>query len=117
MNKTELQRYRRRLLDLRQRLRGEVTDLAGTSDEGSVGGAGDALDQAAGRSWQDLSVALLGTERQLLDETDAALTRIDRGTFGRCVECRGTIGAERLRTLPYTPHCVACARRLQAAGR
>lgn len=44
---------------------------------------------------------------------DAALLRIQKGTFGQCVKCKGAIGTERLDAVPYTPFCIECARSLR----
>ncbi len=44
---------------------------------------------------------------------DAALIRIERGTFGECVKCKDAIGVERLHAVPYTPFCIECARSLR----
>ncbi|MGV4796661.1 TraR/DksA C4-type zinc finger protein [Rhizobium sp. F40D2] len=41
---------------------------------------------------------------------DAALERLKRGTFGRCVKCLAPIEPARLDAIPYTPYCVSCAR-------
>jgi sigma-B regulation protein RsbU (phosphoserine phosphatase) len=43
---------------------------------------------------------------ELLREVDAALERIDRGTFGSCEACQGAIEAERLRADPLTRFCL-----------
>ncbi len=40
---------------------------------------------------------------------DAALQRIEDGTFGVCVKCGGDIAEERLEAVPYTPFCKTCA--------
>jgi RNA polymerase-binding transcription factor DksA len=40
---------------------------------------------------------------------EAALDRIDRGTYGDCVRCGDPIGDERLDVLPATPMCRDCA--------
>ncbi len=40
---------------------------------------------------------------------DAALDRIDAGTFGTCVSCGEPISIERLKAVPHTPFCKACA--------
>ncbi len=44
-----------------------------------------------------------------LAEIDAALARIDAGTYGRCVGCAAAIPEERLELRPYAGNCVACA--------
>lgn len=41
---------------------------------------------------------------------DAAIDRIDKGTYGFCVTCGAPIAPERLALLPATPFCQDCAR-------
>lgn len=41
---------------------------------------------------------------------DAALKRIEEGTFGVCVSCGEDISEERLRVVPYAVKCRNCAR-------
>ena len=41
-----------------------------------------------------------------LARVDAALARVDAGTYGTCTVCGGTIPDERLEILPETPYCV-----------
>ena len=40
---------------------------------------------------------------------DAALKRIEKGTYGICPTCGNTIVPERLEALPHTPLCRFCA--------
>ncbi len=44
-----------------------------------------------------------------LAETQAALERIERGTYGRCESCGGAVGRQRLLALPAARYCIACA--------
>jgi RNA polymerase-binding transcription factor DksA len=41
---------------------------------------------------------------------EAALDRIEKGSYGTCVRCGEPIGEERLDVLPATPLCRDCAR-------
>ena len=50
--------------------------------------------------------------RDLLGSIQAALDRLDDGTYGRCVHCSAPIPFERLELLPYTDGCVGCLRRI-----
>jgi RNA polymerase-binding transcription factor DksA len=52
--------------------------------------------------------------RQQLVETDAAMRRLDDGSFGICVHCSEPIPAEQLDVLPTAPCCVACRLRTDA---
>ena len=47
--------------------------------------------------------------RQALAETDAALRRLARGTFGRCEDCAAEIPAANLAEVPETRYCPSCA--------
>src|SRR5262245_20005386 len=47
---------------------------------------------------------------QEIAEIDAALRRIAEGTYGTCEECGHSIAVARLRAVPATRLCVACAR-------
>ena len=46
-----------------------------------------------------------------LAEVDAAIARLDAGTYGVCERCGSPIGAERLEALPAARLCIACAGR------
>jgi RNA polymerase-binding protein DksA len=55
-------------------------------------------------------VALSRATRLLstLEEIDAALDRIDAGTYGRCAHCGSAIPLERLEFRPFAASCVSC---------
>ena len=55
-------------------------------------------------------VALLRAARAHVEALDEALARLDAGSYGTCVACRGPIGVERLAALPAVTTCVSCAR-------
>jgi RNA polymerase-binding transcription factor DksA len=44
----------------------------------------------------------------LLDEVEAALTRLDEGTYGVCAECGATIDDDRLSQVPTVMTCAPC---------
>lgn len=45
-----------------------------------------------------------------LSEIDAALERIEKGTYGLCENCKQMISLERLEVLPEATECVRCER-------
>jgi RNA polymerase-binding transcription factor DksA len=53
---------------------------------------------------EDLGAAGLQEIRMI----EAALDRIERGTYGICVNCGDPISSERLDVLPHTPRCREC---------
>jgi|SRR5438132_11436922 len=122
MSKTELEKYRRELLDLSGRLRGDVARgehaaLRKTGGEGSGNLSNmptHPADLATDNFEQETAVSLLENQEQILEQVVAALRRLKDGSFGKCQECGKPIAVERLQAIPYTPHCVDCARTLEA---
>jgi len=45
------------------------------------------------------------------EEIDAALARLEAGTYGRCVSCATGIPLERLEVRPSAARCVTCQQR------
>jgi DnaK suppressor protein len=62
------------------------------------------------RDWITMGPLEDQQQRQLA-EIDAALARIESGTYGACEECGRQIEEERLRAVPTTQLCAECARR------
>jgi DnaK suppressor protein len=58
---------------------------------------------------QELTLSLLGSEKNVLDQIDAAIGRIEDGSYGRCEKCGGKIPKSRLDAIPYAAHCIRCA--------
>jgi RNA polymerase-binding protein DksA len=57
------------------------------------------------------TAALAGQTRRHLGEIDAALRRLDDGSYGTCTRCGLPIAAERLAARPAADTCIACAAR------
>lgn len=56
----------------------------------------------------DLTAPRLASLRGVVAEVDAALGRLDDGTYGTCERCGTRIPPERLEIMPYARYCVAC---------
>ena len=59
---------------------------------------------------QQRDLALRDRNEQHLAAVDAALARLDDGTYGTCVRCGRPIAPERLDALPWAAHCIDCQR-------
>lgn len=44
-----------------------------------------------------------------LQTVDAALAKIDDGTYGDCEECGNPIGSDRLEAIPWAINCMNCS--------
>lgn len=109
----QTEKYRRRLRDMRDRMLGEVDNVV-ESIRQEINSAGNLstvpIHMADAAPEQlDADIDVIETERGMLEEIQAALHRIDDGTFGKCVDCGTKIPAGRLQVIPYTPYCVSCA--------
>jgi DnaK suppressor protein len=59
---------------------------------------------------QQRDLALREHTRTAVAVIDAALARLDAGTYGSCTACGRPIGAERLEALPAAAQCIDCQR-------
>jgi DnaK suppressor protein len=60
---------------------------------------------------QQRDLALRERSRGELARVDAALRRLDEGTYGTCATCGSQIDPERLEAIPWAPNCIDCARK------
>lgn len=57
---------------------------------------------------EDISLKQLSTHRETLIKIDAALKKLDEGTYGICEDCGDTISEERLKGIPFAILCRDC---------
>src|SRR3954452_21598270 len=111
---------RERLLRERADVQKDLESLRGTlgtslEEETDEDGFDSHLGDAATATYdRELEVTLQDNEGHLLAQYDAALKRIDEGTFGTCTSCGQQISEERLDTLPYVELCIDCAKKREA---
>src|SRR5687768_3518258 len=56
----------------------------------------------------ELEFALIQMKAETLNRIEAALLRLEEGTYGHCFECGEEIGERRLRALPFAVRCKDC---------
>jgi DnaK suppressor protein len=71
--------------------------------------SGDEVDVASDANDIATLTSLGAQDAAMLERINAALDRINQGTYGRCVKCGKEIPMERLTVLPYAVMCVPCA--------
>jgi RNA polymerase-binding transcription factor DksA len=98
------------LLNERRRLSSLLTSL--TNDETEAASIGELTDYdqhqadvATETFEQWRQVGLKHTIEQEIGEVDAALARLEAGTFGFCEHCRQPIDDERMRVVPFARFC------------
>ena len=65
---------------------------------------------------QQRDLALREKNEVQLQAVEAALARLDAGTFGTCVRCGRPIAPERLEALPWAAQCIDCQRIVGRGG-
>lgn len=122
MKKADVKPFKELLLELRARLRGDVSTLANAalSKSGSGGSGAGAIpnhmaDHGSDTFEQDNTILLMNNEGETLVQIEGALVRIEEGVYGSCAECNCKIPKTRLKAIPYTPYCVKCASELETS--
>ena len=113
--------YKERLLLIRSRLRGDVNALADAALQKTRSEASGDLssmpihmaDIGSDNYEQEFTLNMMQNEEDTLTLIEAALERIEDGTYGTCQECEYDIKKSRLNAIPYTPFCIDCASELQ----
>jgi DnaK suppressor protein len=60
---------------------------------------------------RQIDYSLEEASNHVLAAIDAALERIEAGTYGTCMTCGRPIGDDRLEAIPYATQCIDCRRR------
>jgi len=97
-------RFRRLLEREQRRLTAGIEaedDTVGDRDQ-------DERDQGTGLADREIAEALEEGFEAELDQVEAALRRLEDGTFGYCERCKAPIPRERLEVLPFAALCIAC---------
>jgi RNA polymerase-binding protein DksA len=113
----DTEHFRKRLLEERQRAQ-EALDYLHNEHPGSIQDETQEIqsdnhpgDVATVTFDRELDYTLEENEERVLGAIDAALRRIEDGTYGTCASCARPIGEERLEALPWTTRCIDCKRR------
>ena len=105
--------FRAALLQRKTDLEHEVEDgtrrrLEEDAFRNMAGEVGDAGDASTATEQADLRNSQIERDVAELRAVDAALTRIDDGSYGMCTRCGGEIGDARLHANPSAERCIAC---------
>ena len=114
MLEEDLQVAKKRLLEEEAIVLAELEDLGFTAD----GKVDIHLDEGFADAAQTTSerarvLSLAEGLQQRLEEVQAALTRIEGGTYGKCEGCGNDIAPERLEAIPAAKLCIACKSKIK----
>lgn len=122
-----LAEFRQRLLDMKNEAAAAVdARLHGQGEHrhdeaGLTRHADETDDDAAAETQRQADVTHLARTATALKDIEAALARVDAGSYGLCVDCEEPIDPRRLQAHPAALRCAACqqeaeTRRLRVAG-
>jgi RNA polymerase-binding protein DksA len=106
----ERARVERAISNLREDHPGSIDDEAEEVSGSSDNHLGDTASVTLDR---EIDYTLEENSGQVLGEIDAALKRIEDGTYGICTACGETITEERLEAYPWASLCIDDARKAE----
>ncbi|HAN03925.1 MAG TPA: hypothetical protein DCW72_04085 [Elusimicrobia bacterium] len=77
---------------------------------------GDSIDQASQSLDKEILFELSDNERKILRDVDAALRKMEKGTYGLCEHCKKAIEKKRIKALPSARYCMVCQSGSERSG-
>ena len=117
----DMDRFRAALQEERERVEKALAslrvELPGSPDEDveAIAAASDnhLAETATATVGREIDYTLEGNSEEVLGQIDAALKRIDEGTYGTCSACGREIPSERLDACPWAALCIDCKREVE----
>ncbi len=127
MKAAELAQFKKGLLELREKLVGNVNfmedEALGKSGHEASGNLSNVpihmADVGTDNYDRELTIGLIQNGEEELKAIDEALEKISKKTFGLCEgeECGKKISKARLTALPYVKLCIECQRQEEGTGK
>lgn len=116
MRKIDVEKYRKKLIEERNRIREDMEALDRDITYGdTLSGQSELADYDnhpadAGTDTfeKEKDLAVRDNYRDVIGRIDEAIGKIDRGTYGECDRCGREIMKGRLDAIPYAIYCVEC---------
>ncbi|MDN5789738.1 MAG: TraR/DksA C4-type zinc finger protein [Micrococcales bacterium] len=104
----EVAQVRQALKSDRERLGAEANQSVVKVSELMRDCPGDEADIGAATYEREHGISLAANARDLLEQTEHALGRIETGQYGSCASCAHPIGKMRLMAFPRATLCISC---------
>lgn len=93
---------------LRTEIEASENALAGLMRDSGDGAGDDEADTGTKNITREHELALAANAREMLEQTERALQKLDAGTYGLCENCGNPIGKARMQAFPRATLCVEC---------
>lgn len=113
MEKMDIARFQEVLSKKREDLR-RVLSKEESQDAHDFGR--DEGDRANFSQSKEMTFRQKAQDRGLLVMVEAALGRIESGTFGECMSCGQEISVKRLNAVPWSRYCITCQELIAERG-
>ncbi|MEE9265903.1 MAG: TraR/DksA C4-type zinc finger protein [Gammaproteobacteria bacterium] len=100
--------------ELRAEVQGERAESDSERDRRSAREVQDRGDEANTDQWREANAAMIDHHVDEISGIQAALSRVDSGTYGLCVDCGESIGFQRLQAYPSANRCLECQSKAEA---
>jgi DnaK suppressor protein len=121
MSTTDFSAMKTKLLARARHLRAELSSQLQHQDDPRVVGMRNRLEEtddcAAADTMALMDIVSVAHDVRELRDVQAALARLEQGTYGECEDCGKTIPFARLDVYPMARRCVACQEIVEAAQR
>ncbi|MFH9721624.1 TraR/DksA family transcriptional regulator [Streptomyces sp. NPDC017254] len=104
------------VLRLRSELAHSQEELTGLMRDSGDGAGDDQADTGTKNITREHELALAANAREMLEQSEHALERLDSGTYGLCEVCGKPIGKARMQAFPRATLCVEDKQRQERRG-
>ena len=108
----EVAAFKEKLMRLRERVSGDYSIISRDNLEANQRDP-SLSDQGTDTFDREMELNMMGSEQEVLFEIDAALRRVEKGTYGICELTGNPINIERLNALPYVRYTVRAQSELE----
>ena len=110
MNEMQLEYFRQKLLQWKKELLAQSSDTLEELRQGGLNQPDD-IDRASLETDKSIDLRTKDRARKLIIKIDQALSRIEEGEYGYCLETGEEIGIERLMARPIATLCIEAQER------
>lgn len=96
------------LVRLKKELETAEAEMEDLVEAAGVGAGDDQADAGAKTFEREHEMSLVYNARDMVQQTERALDRIENKTYGKCEECANFVGKARLQVFPRATLCMAC---------
>ncbi len=124
MDKKRLEYFQKQLLKLRDDILSDIKGMSAVnnsdnqqSDSENAGHSTHMADVATDLYDREFNLGLASNDREILHKIEAALKRIEDGTYGVCLKTKKPIPIARLKAIPYAEYTLEAQEEIEKESR